>query len=110
MIIQISSNGLLSFGTSFSSHEATSFPLSSAVVIAPFWDDIHLSYTGIAKYGIVTPANSPNIIDLVETFLELNQNVELELDWVLVAKWMNVCPYGNINCVQVLISYFIKHT
>ena len=110
MIIQISSNGLLSFGTSFSSHEPRSFPLSSAVVIAPFWDDIHLSYTGIAKYGIVTPIDNPNIIDVVEKFLELNENVVLKLDWVLVAKWMNVCPFGNIDCVQVLIAYYISYT
>ena len=80
------------------------------VVIAPFWDDIILTNTGIVEYGIVTPTDNPNITDVVETFLELSQNVELELDWVLVAKWVNVCPYGNSNCVQVLISYFIKHT
>ena len=110
MIIQISSNGLLSFGTSFNGRDSTSFPLSSAVVIAPFWDDIYLTYTGIAKYGIVTPTNNPNIINVVETFLELNENVVLKLDWVLVAKWMNVCSYEDSDCVQVLIAYFINHT
>ena len=77
-------------------------------MIAPFWDDIHLSYTGIAKYGIVTQKNTPNIIDEVEKFLKLNQNVVLKLDWALVAKWMNVCSYGNINCVQVLICLLYK--
>ena len=79
-------------------------------MIAPFWDDIILTNTGIVEYGIITPTDNPNIIDVVETFLELSQNVELELDWVLVAKWMNVCPYGNINCAQVLIAYYINHT
>ena len=79
-------------------------------MIAPFWDDIILTNTGIVEYGIVTPTDNPNIIDVVEIFLKLNQNIVLNLDWVLVAKWMNVCPHGNSNCVQVLIAYFINHT
>ena len=74
------------------------FPLSSAVVIAPFWDDIVLTNTGIVEYGIVTTSNVTNE---VEAFLKINENVNLELDWVMVAKWVNVCPYGNMNCVQV---------
>ena len=77
-------------------------------MIAPFWDDIRLTNTGIVEYGIITSASNTSIIDEVETFLELNQNVKLELDWVLVAKWVNVCPYGNIYCSQVIYSYFIK--
>ena len=103
--MQISSNGLLSFGTSFPNYFPSPFPLTSAVVIAPFWDDIRLTNRGIVEYGIVTSASSSNIIDEVETFLELNQNVELELNWVLVAKWVNVCPFGNSNCAQVNYSF-----
>ena len=79
------------------------FPLSSAVVIAPFWDDIILTNTGIVEYGIIATSN---VINEVETFLKLNQNVNLKLDWVMVAKWINVCPYGNTNCVQV--NYTIR--
>ena len=85
-------------GTSFSGYLPVLFPLSSAIVIAPFWDDIVLTNTGIVEYGIITTLN---VINEVETFLKLNENVNLELDWVMVAKWVNVCPYGNINCVQV---------
>ena len=110
MIIQISSNGLLSFGSSYPDYNPTSFPLSSeVVVVAPFWDDIGLTSTGIVEYGVITSRNNPNIINIVETFLELNQSVKLELDWVLVVKWMNVCPYQNGRCVEVIVGYFIKH-
>ena len=88
-------------GTSFTGYLPTLFPLSSAIVIAPFWDDIVLTNTGIVEYGIVTTLH---VINEVETFLKLNENVDLELDWVMVAKWVNVCPYGNISCVQVNYS------
>ena len=88
-------------GTSFAGYLPILFPLSSAVVIAPFWDDIVLTNTGIVEYGIVTTSN---VINQVETFLKLHENVNLKLDWVMVAKWVNVCPYGNTNCVQVNYS------
>ena len=88
-------------GTSFTGYLPTLFPLSSAVLIAPFWDDVVLTNTGIVEYGIITTLN---VIHKVEIFLKINENVNLELDWVMVAKWVNVCPYGNINCVQVNCS------
>ena len=70
-------------------------------MIAPFWDDIILTNTGIVEYGIVTSTNTSSVINKVETFLELSQNIDLEIDWVFVAKWENVCPFGNSNCAQV---------
>ena len=94
----------MSLGTSFTGYLPVLFPLSSAVVIAPFWDDIVLTDTGIVEYGIITTLS---VINEVETFLKLNQNVDLKLDWVMVAKWINVCPYGNINCVQVKYTIHI---
>ena len=86
-----------------------SFPLPYAVVIAPFWDDIILTNTGIVKYSIVTSTSTSNVINEVETFLKLNQTVNLELDWVFVANWANVCPYGNVSCDQVNYSILFKH-
>ena len=74
-------------------------------MIAPFWDDIILTNEGLVEYGIVTSANTSSVINEVERFLKINQNVDLELDWVFVAKWVNVCPFGNSNCTQV--NYFI---
>ena len=96
-------------GTSFEGYLPVLFPLLSAVVIAPFWDDIVLTNTGIVEYGIVTSANTSYVINEVEAFLKVQQNVDLELDWVLVARWLNVCPYGNINCEQVKYAkHFLK--
>ena len=79
------------------------------MVIAPFWDDIILTNTGIVKYSIVTSTNTSNVINEVEEFLKINQNVNLELDWVFVANWVNVCPHGNVNCDQVNYSILLKH-
>ena len=77
-------------------------------MIAPFWDDIILTNEGLVEYGIVTSANTSSVINEVERFLKINQNVDLELDWVFVAKWANVCPFGYSSCVEVN-SYILKH-
>ena len=98
---------MLSFGRSFINPFPSSFPLSyPVVVIAPYWDDIILIGTGIVEYGIVTSENASSVINKVETFLSLSQNIDVELDWVFVAKWVNVCPAGNINCAQVIYTTF----
>ena len=102
--VQVSSNGLLSFGTSFNQWTPEAFPLSSAIIVAPFWDDIHLTQTGVAQYNVITSASNSTIIDQVESFLKTNRNVELDLNWVLVAKWVNVCPYDNNNCTSIQAS------
>ena len=78
-------------------------------MIAPFWDDIILTNTGIVKYSVVTSRSTSNVINEVERFLKLNENVDLELDWAFVANWVNVCPYGNINCNQVNYSILFRH-
>ena len=61
--------------------------------------------TGVAQYIVITSANGSTIIDQVESFLRTNQSVELNLDWVLVAKWVNVCPFSNSDCTSILASF-----
>ena len=74
-------------------------------MLAPFWDDIRLTNTGIVKYDIVTSAST---INEVERFLNQSENVDLELDWVFVAKWVNVCSFMNINCSQVNCFLYLQ--
>ena len=80
--------------------------MSSAVIVAPFWDDSDLrGLSGYAIYDVFTPATTNlTIIDSVESFLKTNRSVELDLDWVLVAKWVNVCPYLNQNCTSPVVE------
>ena len=76
-------------------------------MIAPFWDDIRLTNTGVVEYEIVNSSNTSSIINEVEAFLKLDQDLELKLDWVMVAKWKNVCPDGNNNCARVNYSILL---
>ena len=43
----MSTNGLLSFGTPFTSHSPELFPFDGQVLISPFWADINTGVVGI---------------------------------------------------------------
>ena len=101
MSIQISSNGLISLGTSYTYFIPETFPISPKV-IAPYWDDIDLSQQGQINYTLVTTQNdSVGSIALVNNFLASNISVSFSADWILMAQWLDVCPYGNSNCANV---------
>ena len=105
--MQINTHGTLNFGPQpFSNYVPEVLPLSSAVIVAPFWDDSDLGgLSGYAIYDVFTPATTNStIIDSVESFLKTNISVELDLDWVLVAKWVNICPYQNKECNSPVVE------
>ena len=102
--IQISSNGLISLGTSFISYTPETFPISSKV-IAPYWTDIYPQLPGRINYILVTTQNdSVGSIALVNNFLASNISVSFSADWILVAQWMDVCPFGNSDCTNVRLK------
>ena len=109
MSIQISSNGLISLGTSFDSYTPEAFPISYKV-IAPYWDDIDLTQQGQINYTLITTQNdSVGSIALVNNFLASNISVSFSADWILVAQWLDVCPFGNSDCTNVsyVCSYLL---
>ena len=47
IIMQVSTNGILSFGSNFTDYYSRPFPLSkSDILIAPFWDDSNVEIGG----------------------------------------------------------------
>ena len=102
--MQISSNGLISFGSRFTSFVPQSFPISSNV-IAPYWDDIDLRNKGVVRYTVVTRSHPTLscLLDLTNDLIEELENVEFNATWVLVARWIDVCPFGDSSCFEVSI-------
>ena len=106
MSIQINSNGLISLGAHFYAWWLYYyyFPISSNYkVIATYFFDVDLRYKGQVNITLVTKQSNDPIgsIALVNTFLASNISVSFSADWILVAQWMDVCPYGNSRCTNV---------
>ena len=97
---------MISFGQSFIDCCPAAFPYSTYNLVAPFWDDINLSSTGAVYYEVITPDNGLSIINQVDTYLSNIQSISFSADWILVAKWLNVCPYGNNLCSNIQVNYF----
>ena len=54
LTLQISTNGLVSFQSPFSSFNPSSFPITPVPVIAPLWADFDFRETGTVYYRVST--------------------------------------------------------
>ena len=101
--MQVSSNGLISFGTSFTAFIPRTFPLSVNVV-APYWDDTDTRMKGVVRFDVITPSH-PTLSCLLELTSDLIReeyvDVEFKASWLLVARWIDVCPFLDSRCFQV---------
>ena len=102
MLIQISSNGLISFGTSYTAFRPQTFPIPQRVV-APYWDDLDLRVKGEVRYTVITAANSTqsHLLTTANEFISSVEDTEFTAEWMLVAYWVDVCPFGDQTCTQV---------
>ena len=108
--IQISSNGVISFGSRFTSYVPQSFPIPSNV-IAPYWDDIDLRNKGFVRYATITRSHPTLscLLDITNDLIEELENVEFNATWLLVARWIDVCPFGDSSCSKVRFFNTYKH-
>ena len=71
-------------------------------LIAPYWTDIDLrGGVGNVRYTVYTTENGSSYIDQVNAFL---YNQTFTATMILVAQWIDVCPFGNQYCSEVSIQ------
>ena len=101
-LLQISSNGLISFGREYEEFIPNPFPISQFVV-APYWDDITLISSGSVQYELInrTGGSSVHLLDQVEQFISQEVGNNFRASWMLVARWINVCFSGRSPCDAV---------
>ena len=96
----------MSFGGSFSNFSPQRFPYGSYPLIAPYWTDIDLSSgIGNVTYTVYTAGsiNGDCYVDLVNKFLANELKTDsFTATSMLVAQWIDVCPYGNSRCNEVI--------
>ena len=110
--LQIHSIGLISFDrhTFITPVPQSLFPISSNV-IAPYWAGIDLRNKGIVRYATVTRSHPTLscLLDRTNDLIEVLQNVEFNATWVLVARWIDVCPSDD-RCFEVIVNFVHVHT
>ena len=114
--MQISSNGLISFGERYTAYRPRNFPLNigQISVISPYWDDIDLRNQGnifYESYDIAAGDGSGSNNDVLVTISDfITESENLAEDFIctsaVVVYWSNVCPFGNDSCgLNVSILY-----
>ena len=100
--IQISTNGLISFGGSYTSYSSRRFPITQRV-IAPYWNDQDFSSKGSIRYFSVTPTHPTHasFLDEANEYISDIEDVDFEASWMFVVRWIDACPFGNRQCTQV---------
>jgi hypothetical protein len=110
--VYISSNGLLSFERSFTSHTPVRFSTSDTYryLVAPFWDDHDNRPLGQVSYEVHS-AQTP-LVEEVSYFLTQKMDTYFLATWMVLAEWNDVPPFGlttTTNTYQaIIISNNIK--
>lgn len=111
-LLQVNTNGVISFGTSFTSTSSNGVNFDrtdTPPIIAPFWDDINTINGGTIYYRVDT---DPIIRDLVNQEILAQYPAEFppfQATLVFVATWDRVQPFysnltGQVNTFQAVIA------
>ena len=120
-ILQVATNGLVSFGTAFTSFTPVLFSNESslaAFVAAPYWADIDNTFTGEIWYETHTAGSGENstesnaLLGEVSAFVRARQGVpSFNGSWMLVATWNESLPFsfGSRNVSDPEVVYLMSH-
>ncbi len=103
--VQISSNGLFSFGSAYTVHSATNFSSSTRdYLVAPFWGDVDLRLAGRVEYNTYTTGQSE--LNKVRSYIRSQTGNSLSATWMLVAYWNSVPQFSeSLSEVSVFGHY-----
>ena len=107
LLLQISTNGYFSLGTTPSEASLTRFSSSqSHSIIAPFAADIDTKYNGYVPYYIFTTGTS--YIETVDSYIRSELGVSFYGTWMLVAEWRDVAQYGGSSHTVSIYGYLLQ--
>ena len=101
----MSTNGLLSFGSSYNGFSNEEFPgsafISSLYLVAPYWDDVDISRDEIGQISYEIHESGSYYLNLVNDFLLRQRPSTFSATWMFVAYWDSVRPYPGSSSTEV---------
>ena len=108
-MLQVGTNGYLSFDKVFTDYLAFEFPgLGDVTLVSPFFCDIDISKgTGSISYEVHTAGQSTVIFSDINTIVREQMETDFSGTWLLVAEWRNVPEFGRL---QTIVSCLLLYT
>ena len=94
-ILQVNSNGVLSFEMAFLDYRSSEFPIDSSPLITPFWSDFNPRYGGNITYR---QSNDSSLLRSVHSLLlevDVGNLSGFYPEHVFIATWDRVPPYAG---------------
>lgn len=111
LIVQVGTNGIVSFGKGFRFYTPSPFPTSSSAiqsltVVAPFWSDNDLRKSGSVSYEVFTNPGS-DALQSVSGFVSYQTNTTFVGTWMLLSDWSDVhqFPHGVGNLTSLYSEF-----
>ena len=107
--MQVSTNGLISFGRPFPYHSPHLFPGTNFYdyLVAPFWTDTDITEgVGEVSYQVYDNSQSETL-SWVSTYISQQQQIKFTGTWMLIGEWRDVPEYlGETSIVSDLSVMF----
>ena len=105
--MQVSTNGVVSFGAPFTNPSSSPFPLSrSDVLIAPFWDDFNVDNGGQILFRL---SENQTLLNQVGSIINDSFEYDFTPTMLFIVTWNRIPEYGrSSNIVSVIIMF--SHT
>ena len=116
-LLQVISNGAISFGQAFLNSNPEVFPSSSGEVFwsylaAPFWADISTTQSGSVSWEIHENLESPDLLAQVDNLIQQEYgDMNFNGLWMLIGFWENVQftdQQDTVNYALYIYSLIIR--
>ena len=105
VILQVNTNGVVSFASPVTSFEAEPFPLNTTAMLTPFWGDIDTRGAGAGRIWYRQTSDAAflsqaraDVLAVYPTFTSFNPTK------LLIATWDGVGHYDSLNSFSGLVG------
>ena len=93
IIMQVSTNGVVSFGATFIGHYSRPFPLSTSdILIAPFWDNFNVENGGQVLFRL---SDSQTLLNKVGSTINDTLEFDFTPTMLFIVTWSGIPQYSH---------------
>ena len=106
--MQVSTNGVVSFGTDFTDSISRPFPLSTSdILLAPFWDDSDVEIGGQILFRL---SDNQTLLNQVGSIINDSLEYDFTPTMLFIVTWNRIPEYGgSSNIVSVIITLAVAN-